>query len=1564
MRGQKGARTSKAHRGALHANVKEDLPENPRRLIQNIPLDCPRSLVEVGMRVQDGGEFDGDRGLGRNDAHRCPLAVERANAFDSERVFVDVDGQVVFACIGEVKVDDVPMGVRCPTRWTGCGWGGSRYAVACRKAEASEEDYSKTIDSVEHHTAYCTVAMVYKGVRFGAQRLMATSERTRHVVGAIVGWIIIPTLATAQTGFERAVVTVDDSPAAHQFFAEATAQTAANPKRAAALAETLLKEYRGRLLEVEGDSAAFYSVRRHVIDLLESDGALEAAWRDRATTPARAMLEEATAHETFDTWPLTEAGLEAGLRVAQDDIERASFAHALRVLDELESWRKTAKDTRRMAALRATAAGLAVAINTGEDQRDLAHEQAAALEALGRFDRDVAAALEAVLAEVTFEKGVNGVGSAERSVASLESFGDESWARIWDDPLFDTLFRRRYFDVDGTTPTSRSRADRARSQATNLTSVPVVIGDVVLVNEGLLLRAWDRLTGHLRWSRSFGRVAGLRPSGAVGDLGEIAARGAAAVTVVGHAFGGGRDGSGEIVRFDPTTSRERWRVQPESLAEGGALNGVFVAGPPLIEGDIVVVPLRKVNSRLETIDYVAGLDLDSGRAEWVQLIASSGGVRMGGNRPFSRLASVDGDIIVSSAVGAVARLDPRTGRPRWLRRFSVPLRPQTRSAQPWEIGGPVVLRSGVACLSPGLDEWLLLDEDTGNVLKRHPIGPGTIFGDPEYLLAFGPDATGREQLIGVGSDIIAIDPSDGSTRLWALSSANRDVLMERPNRGDRHGVRGRVHALSNGLVVPFGDAIAVVDVNDGRIREVIQTPSGGNPVVAGNQFFLASDEQLHAFMPLSWAVAALRERLGEGEASVDEALALLDLARRSGDIPLAMEAADIAVASLDSSGDAAVRSHVLERLLGVLDEDLLPLEEAERIHLYTERIAVTPAEHVRRLLARGDWSMRHLKPRDAVESWQRLLREATFASVSIVERDGVTHSAGRAAAERVARVRAVDPAIEAWLDQENERNVALALASRATAEELLGLVRVGVGSPASFAAGVRAVEILRDERRTLDAVGAARHLARESTAERAREVLTLAAASAEADGRPRLAATLRGEATSAATIQTSRQRLPKVAATGTPSDIEQFEGHLPPSVGEAKKEAWTDRFLVVEHRTLVCRSAPGQLELWRLPVDDPDLNVLQYEPSLVVWMFPDGPDGTLQGVNGESGEVEWTVEHVNDLLPTFDDARMGVEGTRTNRTPFLPWRVEPVMTDQGILLVRADGALALVDPSPEATVKWSHTSTLARVYGTLWDGGLVHLWGEDVEGIEPSKQTTTAVVVSIDPATGAEHHRVELGGGEPRWLASLHGGQLAFATARELAVVDPLAPMEATRDVWRRSGLAARDTRSGWSSGDTVVGADQTGVLVAFDRTSGAVLPEAWHVRRAPGQLGLPVATVVSWNGQTHVVYPDRVVAFDGEGQLLGADAIMHEDRSDWQLLPAEDSLLLVSRRVGSSRYLYRIHRLDPSSGLKLQGSAFDVMPPSRSYDAARLVDGLLLLGTSTQVDAIGLGVVERGGAG
>ena len=88
-----------------------------------------------------------------------------------------------------------------------------------------------------------------------------------------------------------------------------------------------------------------------------------------------------------------------------------------------------------------------------------------------------------------------------------------------------------------------------------MTTVPALVGDLVLVNEGFLLRGFDRFTGRMRWYRDFGISRGMRPSGTPGDLGEIVIADGDAYTVIGHAFGGGREGTGEVIRFDPATGR-------------------------------------------------------------------------------------------------------------------------------------------------------------------------------------------------------------------------------------------------------------------------------------------------------------------------------------------------------------------------------------------------------------------------------------------------------------------------------------------------------------------------------------------------------------------------------------------------------------------------------------------------------------------------------------------------------------------------------------------------------------------------------------------------------------------------------------------------------------------------------------------------------------------------------------------------------------------------------------------------------------------------------------------------
>ena len=451
----------------------------------------------------------------------------------------------------------------------------------------------------------------------------------------------------------------------------------------------------------------FLPVRSLVITLLQSNPELLREYQSKASASAESLLDSMDLKNAFESRPLTSSGFEAGLRIAQLRMETGSFGSALHILNEIEAWDHSDTQSLRIDVVRSLAAGFAVIETTGSEGDELKGVRDRALAKVSRRDKALRERLEVVLDEVQEYSGRVSLGSTEVSNAKTDLIDNENWARIWSNELLDTLFRRRYIDPQTGQPTSQTRADNALRAGSSMTSIPVAVGNMILVNEGLLIRAWDRLTGRAIWAHSFGTSVGLRPSGLVGDLGEIVVDGDAAITVVGHAFGSDRDGSGEVVRFNPDTGEERWRIRPDRLEGENDLNDAFVSGPPVIHGDLVFMPLRKVNTRLETIEFVIALDLDLGILRWVQPLGSSGGVRMGSSRPFFRLAILDGDIIVCSPVGVAARLDGLTGRPQWLRTFEIPLRSPQGATQPWQIGGPVVLRTGIASISPSLKEWIL-----------------------------------------------------------------------------------------------------------------------------------------------------------------------------------------------------------------------------------------------------------------------------------------------------------------------------------------------------------------------------------------------------------------------------------------------------------------------------------------------------------------------------------------------------------------------------------------------------------------------------------------------------------------------------------------------------------------------------------------------------------------------------------------------------------------------------------------------------------------------------------------
>src|SRR5262249_769594 len=136
---------------------------------------------------------------------------------------------------------------------------------------------------------------------------------------------------------------------------------------------------------------------------------------------------------------------------------------------------------------------------------------------------------------------------------------DAPWQLLAAQPLAQSLFARTASAAEDLTRFAPRNLERQRDRGSLLTSAPTIAGTSVFLNEGGVVRAYDRLSGRLRWGRE---LPGFDPSGdtgGAGDLNIVAVEGDALVTLVGHAGPVGRPG-GRVVCLDAATGDLRWNV--------------------------------------------------------------------------------------------------------------------------------------------------------------------------------------------------------------------------------------------------------------------------------------------------------------------------------------------------------------------------------------------------------------------------------------------------------------------------------------------------------------------------------------------------------------------------------------------------------------------------------------------------------------------------------------------------------------------------------------------------------------------------------------------------------------------------------------------------------------------------------------------------------------------------------------------------------------------------------------------------------------------------------------------
>lgn len=1350
----------------------------------------------------------------------------------------------------------------------------------------------------------------------------------------IFGSLCLSPLAVAQVD-ELAPVALDDSPAAQLALDEARAQAPDNPERTAELAAELLDQYASRVVENADLPEVFESVRSSVIDLILSDPGVLAAWRRAEASRASTILERDGRLATWQRRPLTPAGLEAGLRIAQMAIEGGRPDAGLRTLDSLGRWPGAKREEQRFQLLRGLAL-IDLARRPGSEG-SIDSERDAVIEALSGRSPSTGEALARLRDDLP-------PGRSGEGVASVEQLERLDWTPLWTVEMGDGLFLRKTTNLSTGQVLSPASQRRAFEGASYLASVPAVHEDLVLVNEGFLIEALDRYTGRLVWYRDHGLSRGITPTGIPGDLNEIILADGEAYTVLGHFFSSGtRGGDGSVVRFDPTNGTDRWSIRPDRMDDDPQLEGADPAGPPIVVGDLLVLPLRKATARLETIDMVLAIDRADGAFRWVRTIASSGKMRSSTGRPLARVAELDGDVIVASAAGAIARLDGATGDIQWLRRDEVPLRMSFNAGFSWQIATPVVCERGIAFIDAARRHWALLDPETGELLLRRPIGAGTIAGAASWLMTLPRRDRGGDLLLAIGTnDVIAIDPAVPDERVWSLRQRFSETGLSFGTQL-MSGVRGRIFQVEDGIVVPVVDCLYVVDGATGDPARLLDMPGPSNPIVTPDAIYAVGSRAIMASMPINEAIAALEIRIQATPDAIPQALALMELSERNDRSELLVLAARAAVEAALRRGEARWNREVLDRLLEVLGRT--GPEEGGILLELANSVADDVMDKAKLELVRGDWLVGVGRGTAAAEAWMAILEDDEVGAVRVPMDDVLEGVASVAALSRLRRLLAAEPELRVELDRRGRAAIEKAIRDRVPVADLVRLARRHGGTDAAIEAGQRAIEILRDEQRPRLAAFVAMMVSRDFPAEHPgrQELLATAIESLRDSNRPDLAAPLVRLSDGGGDPGLPDRR---PVLDGVPDRIEILEGFPTPIASEVAAMAPNDAIAMTEGSSLVWRTGKELEPLWTAPLESPDATIVGFDPYLLVWEGKERREPRLTAIDPRDGTTKWSTPRITELLPPPGRLDLNVDGFLPDGLPFLPQQVVPMQVGDGFLLVRRDGSLSFVDGGDGRTVRWSSDRLMTRIYGMQLAGGMLHLSGSEVD----SRGEVVGVTVSLDPMTGRRLHRSVHEMGEVRLAFGDDAGRLAVVTKGGVSMVDPVGAVLGHPGGWTCRDPQLAYAPFAWIIEDGLVLVDEEGVARTLEADVGQERIGSWGAPpdgdQAPGRL----LEVVRIGDRWLFRHASRLFLYDRFGVMIGADGIARRDLENVDVVPISDGLLLVSR--GAMQRIHRIYRLDEDRGLFVTGTPFDYAISSR-FDDVVAVDGWLLLRRGGETHAL-----------
>ncbi len=438
-------------------------------------------------------------------------------------------------------------------------------------------------------------------------------------------------------------------------------------------------------------------------------------------------------------------------------------------------------------------------------------------------------------------------GNAARNGASPRNLdlGSQAWKPITlGEPLSADASNSRAFSL------RRIGEDSQRL----LSYHPLIVRDLVLVNNYSQVFAFDRRSGNPAW-----------PGDAARPLGEIYADENArlATSRSGRGLGVPRftmtaaddklyallgsqvtshplesyesRSSGYLICLDlAAQGRVVWKPDGRLLPDD---EGWSFEGAPIVEGENLYIAMRKSDVRPQA--HVACFDAGTGRRRWRTLVCSAEtpGAGQISEITHNLLTYHQGTIYYNTNLGAVAALSARDGRVRWAATYprakkAAPDGRDRRTAHYYRDLNPCVYDRGRLLVAPADFAGIFaLDAATGELLWESQL--------PEDVV----------HLLGVGNgNLIA-----SGDALWWIDAAGGKVLRRWPDTSPLGQGRGLL--MGDQVVWPTHEALYIFDQRVPAPAATARAPivltergaTGGNLVAAGDLFLIATPDRLFGF---------------------------------------------------------------------------------------------------------------------------------------------------------------------------------------------------------------------------------------------------------------------------------------------------------------------------------------------------------------------------------------------------------------------------------------------------------------------------------------------------------------------------------------------------------------------------------------------------------------------------------------------------------------------------------------------------------------------------------------------